>query len=343
MTLAALARVLDTLAPPGFLLLGTGQAQVFPEASVRRAFAERGIRYLHLFAPEPIYRVGMGGGRRRGGGGTAGQNPPGGVGIHFWLPVDPAKDAVVRLEILDADQRAVRTLTRRGSKDGEREDRVLDVGAGLQDFRWDMRWPGARSFDGMVLWNRSLSGPLAVPGTYTARLTVGDEVRETTFEIRPDPRTRATQADHVAQWEFLSVVVEKLDDIHRALQDVRDVRPALEEFEARMPDGDDIKPLRDELASIRDRMREAEETLHQTKSQSAQDPLNFPVRLNDKLAGLNRLSGGFGPTAQQRAVRDELFEKIEGPLGTLRTILDEEIAELDRAARAAGAPAIRRD
>ncbi|MGA0870376.1 MAG: glycosyl hydrolase, partial [Planctomycetota bacterium] len=298
---------------------------------------------VHLFAPEPTYRVGMGGGRRRSGASTAGQNPPGGVGFRYWLGAEPAKDAVVRLEILDADQRAVRTLTRRGSKDGAREDRVLDVAAGLQDFRWDMRWPGARAFDDMVLWNRSLSGPLAVPGTYTARLTVGEEVRETTFEIRPDPRTRATEADHVAQWEFLSGVVQKLDDIHRALQEVREVRPALEEFEARLPAGDDIQPLRDELASIRDRMRDAEETLYQTKSQSAQDPLNFPVRLNDKLAGLNRLSGGFGPTTQQQSVRDELFEKIEAPLGTLRAILDEEIAELDAKARAAGVPAIRRD
>ncbi len=298
---------------------------------------------VHLFAPEPTYRVGMGGGRRRSGASTAGQNPPGGVGFRYWLGAEPAKDAVVRLEILDADQRAVRTLTRRGSKDGASEDRVLDVAAGLQDFRWDMRWPGARAFDDMVLWNRSLSGPLAVPGTYTARLTVGEEVRETTFEIRPDPRTRATEADHVAQWEFLSGVVQKLDDIHRALQEVREVRPALEEFEARLPAGDDIQPLRDELASIRDRMRDAEETLYQTKSQSAQDPLNFPVRLNDKLAGLNRLSGGFGPTTQQQSVRDELFEKIEAPLGTLRAILDEEIAELDAKARAAGVPAIRRD
>lgn len=300
---------------------------------------------LHLFAPEPTYRVGMGGGRggRRRGASTAGQNPPGGVGISYWLPADAEKDAVVRLEILDADQRAVRTLTRRGGKEGDREDRVLDAKAGLQEFRWDMRWPGARAFDDMVLWNRSLSGPLAVPGTYTARLTVGDEVRETTFDILADPRTRATQADHVEQWEFLTAVVAKLDDVHRALQEVRDVRPALDEFEARLPKGDDIQPLRDELGSIRDRMREAEETLYQTKSKSGQDPLNFPIRLNDKLAGLNRLSGGFGPTAQQRAVREELFEKIAAPLGTLRAILDEEIAELDAKARAAGVPAIRRD
>jgi hypothetical protein len=195
----------------------------------------------------------------------------------------------------------------------------------------------------MVLWNRSLSGPLAVPGTYTARLTIGEEVRDVPFEIRPDPRTRATAADHAAQWEFLSGVVTKLDDVHKALQEVRDVRPALEEFEARLPKGDDIAPLRDELKSIRDRMRDAEETLYQTKSKSGQDPLNFPVRLSDKLAGLNRLSGGFGPTAPQRAVREELFEKIEAPLGTLRKILDEEIAELDAKARAAGVPAIRRD
>jgi hypothetical protein len=297
---------------------------------------------LHLFAVEPTYRVGMGGGRRRGGG-TAGQNPAGGVGIRYWMPSDPDKEATVRLEILDGDQRAVRTLTRRGGKEGERSDRVLEVGAGLQEFRWDMRWPGARSFDDMVLWNRSLSGPLAVPGTYTARLKIGEEVRDVPFEIRPDPRTRATAADHAAQWEFLSGVVTKLDDVHKALQEVRDVRPALEEFEARLPKGDDIAPLRDELKSIRDRMRDAEETLYQTKSKSGQDPLNFPVRLSDKLAGLNRLSGGFGPTAPQRAVREELFEKIEAPLGTLRKILDEEIAELDAKARAAGVPAIRRD
>ena len=50
-------------------------------------------------------------------------------------------------------------------------------------------------------------------------------------------------------------------------------------------------------------MREAEETLYQTKSKSGQDRLNFPIRLNDKLAGLNRLSGGFGPTAPRGGSR----------------------------------------
>jgi hypothetical protein len=93
--------------------------------------------------------------------------------------------------------------------------------------------------------------------------------------------------------------------------------------------------------AIRDGLRTAEEALYQTQSRSGQDPLNYPVRLNDKLAALNRLSGGFGPTRQQAAVRDELFAAIEGPLAAIRRALDEAIPELDARARAAGVPAIR--
>jgi photosystem II stability/assembly factor-like uncharacterized protein len=295
---------------------------------------------LHLFAPEPAYRVSMrgGGGGRRS---SAGQNPPGGVVLHYRLAEAVAGDQAFELEIRDPDGAVVRTFHGEGRSEGDRDSRRLETGAGLHRLVWDMRWPGARSFDGMVLWNRSLDGPLAVPGRYQARLRVGDLVREVGFEIRPDPRTRATLDDHRAQFAFLREVVQKLDEVHAALDEVRKVRPDLSRFEDRLPEAGEFDEFRTALGSIRAELKEAEESLYQTKSRSGQDPLNFPVRLNDKLAALNRLSGGFGPTRQQLEVRDELLAAIAGPLGTIRRLLDEAIPELDARARQAGVPTIR--
>jgi hypothetical protein len=75
------------------------------------------------------------------------------------------------------------------------------------------------------------------------------------------------------------------------------------------------------------RTTEIEETLYQTRSRSSQDPLNFPIRLNNKLAAVAGVAnqGDYRPTDQAVAVASELTAKIDAQLARLRDLEGNEL------------------
>ncbi|HNP07634.1 MAG TPA: hypothetical protein PKN99_08390, partial [Cyclobacteriaceae bacterium] len=87
--------------------------------------------------------------------------------------------------------------------------------------------------------------------------------------------------------------------------------------------------------NILDNMKGVEEELYQTKNRSGQDPLNFPVRLNNKIGALGREVNGndFKPTDQVKAVYNELSEKIEIQLTELNRIINEQLPEFNNLIR----------
>ncbi|MEM7354162.1 MAG: glycosyl hydrolase, partial [Acidobacteriota bacterium] len=276
---------------------------------------------IHLFTPRPTYRLAAGGGQREAV--SMGKNPPGGVVLHFLLAEEPAEDVEVALEILEVDGTAIRKFTRKpkpGAEDGEKPEddggedlRQLELEAGGNRFVWDMRYPGARKFPGMVLWNSRLAGPGAVPGTYKARLTVGEQTAETPFEVLPDPRSKATADDYRQQFDFLVAVRDKLSETHDEIGRIRDAKGQIEALAKRLGDDAEAEPLVTAGKELVEQLGEIEKALYQTQNRSRQDPLNFPIRLNDKLSGLSGLAafGDQRPTAQMEAVRVELSTAID--------------------------------
>ena len=77
-------------------------------------------------------------------------------------------------------------------------------------------------------------------------------------------------------------------------------------------------------------MQEIEETLYQTKNRSGQDPLNYPIRLNNKLAHLNSVvgNGDYPPTDQSVEVRKELTQQIDVQLARFKKLEQEEISKI---------------
>ena len=75
-----------------------------------------------------------------------------------------------------------------------------------------------------------------------------------------------------------------------------------------------------------------EETLYQTKSKSNQDPLNFPIRLNNKLAHLNSLTriGNYAPTQQAIDFKNEIVKEIDSELAKLHSIFNNDVKELNK-------------
>ncbi len=281
-----------------------------------------------------------------------GTNPPAGVVFHYLLADDPAPDRDLRLEILAADGSLIRTFTRQPEAGEEKDDdgdeqdeevddpRQLSADPGLNRFVWDLRYPRAERFPGLVLWNNELDGPRAIAGTYKARLALvpspaqeqqpGAWSAEVELEVLADPRVAAS-ADYEAQFRFHLGVRDKLSEMHREIRRLRQVRGQLEELEKRLAGREATAEVVAAANKLLERLQASEEVLYQTKNRSPQDPLNFPIRLNDKLAGLMGLAsmGEHRPTASMLAVRDQLTAAVDAELARLRALWAEDLPTLN--------------
>ena len=287
-----------------------------------------------LFQPKPTYRVD---GYRQAVTRGAGTNPEAGVVIHYRLAEAVPDSVDAALRILDRDGETIQTFT----PDDDRYE--LATEAGMNRAVWGRRYPDAARFDGMIFWGGGLSGPQATPGTYRARLVIGEDSLEVPFEIKLDPRSSATPADLQAQFEFLREVRDKVTEVNESVEQVRDLRAQIRSFLARLPDdaagADTVEAAGERLI---ERMTAVEEVLYETRSQSRQDPLNYGINLGNELSALGGTvaSGDFRPTDQAYAYRDEVMAEIEAELATLREILTTDVDAFNRLVREQALPVI---
>ncbi len=307
---------------------------------------------MHLFAPRTTMRLNARRAKEPRGNGT---NPHFGVVIRYQLNQEVPADAAFRLDIADASGRTIRSAVRKPAKKGGKppekagknhrgEDRrLLTSDLGLNQFVWDLRYEPAEKFEKMIVWAGSMTGPRALPGIYTAKLTVGKTVREVPFEIVGDPRSSATPEELREQFEFLLSTRDTLTETHRAIRRIRDFRTQFAGLKRACADLEKTEGLEQLLESTGNEMTAIEEALYQTKNRSRQDPLNFPIRLNDKLAGVmsSASTGDYPPTAQVKLVRKLLTDAIEQQLESLKTVWSERLPQINRLARELEIPAIR--
>ncbi|MBC5993416.1 WD40/YVTN/BNR-like repeat-containing protein [Pontibacter cellulosilyticus] len=281
---------------------------------------------FHLYKPLDAYKMDGG---SRGNSKTAGQNHPGGVMVHYYLPMAPDSATVVKMEIMDENGKLIRSYASNAKERNEK----LEVKKGMNRFVWDMRYPEASRFDGMIIWGGGTQGPKAIPGNYKAKLTVNKESQETTFAILPDPRTKANPEDLKAQFTFLMDVRDKLTETHDAIKDIRTMRGQLKTLTGNLKSqGSDYKAILESANAIEKKITKIEETLYQTKNSSGQDPLNFPIRLNNKLANLvgQVSTGDFRPTDQAYAFKKEVTAQIDAQLNELKKVKEQDVPALNK-------------
>ncbi|TNE57225.1 MAG: glycosyl hydrolase [Bacteroidetes bacterium] len=286
-----------------------------------------GSKDFHLFQPMPAYRMD---GRQARNLKTAGTNHPGGVLVHFYLQAAPGEKDTVQLSILNVAGDTVRTFSNQS-----KTDKLPELKAGGNRFVWNLRYAGAEKFDGLILWSSRLNGPRAVPGAYQVRLTVNGQSITQSFEVLADPRATIRQQDFQRQFDFVKACSDKLSDMHRAIKHIRMVRTQMTNLKKRLPEADNLKPLREQMGTLDSMMTAVEKTLYQTKNRSGQDPLNFPVQLNDKLGNLMEIAGNgdFPPTDQDMEVQKMLFGLIDAELEKWQSIRDTQLPELNRLIR----------
>ncbi len=288
----------------------------------------------HLFRPMDAYRVP---GFQSKNVKNRGQNHPGGVMVHYYLK-ELADTTEVALSFLDEQGEVIKTYS---NKAKEKRDQ-LKVEAGANRWIWNMNYPPAAKFKGMILWWASLSGPKALPGNYRVRLSVNGVEEEQPFAIIADPRSEATTADLQAQFDFISSNCDKITEAHQTIVQIRDIRKQMKNYTNRLPEETRFDTLRQAATAIDSVMTAVEENLYQTKNESPQDPLNFPIRLTNKLGHLNSLSrtGDYPPTAQAIAVRDELVIAIDAEINRFRQIVAQDLPAFNQLVRTLAVDAI---
>lgn len=262
---------------------------------------------------------------------TAGTNHPGGVSVHFQLPeIDTAKTAV-QLEFRTATGELVRSFS---TKAKEKKDRFT-VKQGGNTFTWNMRYPDAKSFEGMVLWWASTTGPRVLPGLYEVKLTVGEQADSAGFSILKDPRSPSSDQELQAQLRFLLGVRDKVSEAHQAILDIRDMRAQVNGYTGRLKKDDPaLKPIFNLAKDMDSTMTKVEEALYQTKNRSGQDPLNFPIRLTNKLGHLSALSAGdYPPTQQALEVQQELTAQIDRWLAQFKLVKEQQLPAFNKLVR----------
>lgn len=302
---------------------------------------------VHLYTPQDAYRLSAGG--RSDDPGDAGTNPHPGVTVFYSLREVPDESAELALEVFrDGDDEAIWQWTRKPlpSADDDEDDapapndppdtQLLSADAGLNRFVWDLRYPGMERFDDLIMWADMREGPLAVPGRYRVRLTVDTAVQESPFTVLPDPRTTSRAADYAAQFDFVMASRDLLSQTHAEIRRIRSLRGQLESLQARLAaDGEDPdapSALGLEIIALLETVTGIEEALYQTKNESRQDPLNYPVRLNNKLTSLMRTisTGDSRPTDQSLQVKRELSAAITTQLDALEDVWDQRLPALNR-------------
>ncbi|MFQ5629568.1 MAG: WD40/YVTN/BNR-like repeat-containing protein, partial [bacterium] len=291
---------------------------------------------MHLFEPRPSYR--MPGGRGfRGAPRNAGANPPNGVVLYYYLKEAPDSNKVA-LRIIEKDGAIIDTYKPKARNRGDR----IAMKAGMNRFAWDMRYTDAERFPKMIMWAGSITGPRAVPGEYQARLIVGDDSTTVPFEILKDPRASSSVEDLQAQFDFLIAIRDKLTETHEAIKQIRDVRGQVNAVTRRLKGVADADTIKKTGKALLAKMKNVEEALYQTKNQSRQDPLNFPIRLNNKLAAVAGVAsrGDYKPTDSMSAVRNDLTAKIDAQLDELRKVMATDLPAFNELVRNANIPAI---
>ena len=283
---------------------------------------------LFVYNVNDSYRMEGGGGRRRRSvkPANAGANPPNGVVINYWLK-DANDSSKVAISIYDKNNALIKTFT----KDAKEEGNKLEYAAGMNQFVWDMMYPPAEKIDGLILWNGNVEGPKVAPGKYTAKIKFDKDSVNFSFVIKGDPNYKMTEKDYDDQVGMLLKIRDKFSDVQKAIKQIRAIRTQINDFTSRvnLKNNKEVKQAAD---TINKQITTIEEALYQTKSKSGQDVLNFPIRLNDKIAGLYDVAAsGYNPPSKQVIeTYADLSAQADAQIAKLKKILSDDLVAFNK-------------
>jgi photosystem II stability/assembly factor-like uncharacterized protein len=284
-----------------------------------------GQKDAFLYTPGAAYRIQAGAGGERHPSKRTGLNPPAGAVIYFFLKDAPKADAEAKIEILDASGKVVRkyssaeytTLEEPPGPDDKKPEKQLKPEAGLNRFVWDLRYEEAHHVPGYYLWEYGggARGPVAVPGHYQVRLTVGAQSQTAAFDLKLDPRVQVSQADLEQQFNLLLQTRDELSRVYDTVNQIQDVRSQLSGLKRRLPENASTKTIVSAADDLEKKLVAVREDLVNLTISANEDSLAYPPQLDAKLAFL-AMDAATADSAPTEAEQHQ-FEKLKRQSGEL--------------------------
>jgi len=278
---------------------------------------------VFLYTPETAYRIQAGASGPRHTSKTTGQNPPAGAIIYYYLKDAPKADSEAKLEILDASGKVIRTyssaeyntLEEPPDPDDKKPEKQLKPEAGLNRFVWDLRYEEARRVPGYYLYEygSGARGPVAVPGNYQVRLTVGGQTQTASFEVKLDPRVKVSQEDLEAQLKLLLATRDELSRVYDTVNQIQDVRAQLAGLKRRLPESASAKNIVMAADDLEKKLVAIREDLINLEITANEDSLAYPPQLDAKLAYLAMDVGTADSAPTESEFRE--FDKLKRQSG----------------------------
>ena len=284
---------------------------------------------FHLFKPDKAYRMQQSGGWSKPNTKLVGENHPDGAIINYHIKMSKETDTV-SLEILETDGTLIQGYSNiaKENKLDPRATKPLKIKSGGNRLIWNMRYPGYTAFEGMVFYSSPNVGPKAVPGNYKIKMTYNGKVSEQVFTIVKDPRLPNSDEDYKKQFDFLIKVRNQVSRANDAITDIRKVKNDLDYLTEKTKENNKIQIL---IKDFRTNMDVIENNIHMTKNQSRQDPLNYGIRINNRLAFLMADSqrGDYPPTNQSMEFFLEITQKLNTEIDALNRLMEEYVTKIN--------------
>ena len=196
------------------------------------------------------------------------------------------------------------------------------MAAGMNRYTWDLNSTGVVTFPGMILWGATTNGPAVLPGNYTVRLTADGVTQSQSFAVLKHPLRPISDADLQFQWDLASRIRDKVNEANRAVIQIRRIKTDIAE---RIKDAPaEVRTAGEQLAKA---LSAVEEDIYQVRNQSGQDPLNFPIKTNNRLASLLRVavSGEGRPTGNVEPIFKDLVVELQAETDRLQKVLADQL------------------
>jgi photosystem II stability/assembly factor-like uncharacterized protein len=250
--------------------------------------------------------------------------------VTYYLKSQPKQ---LTIDFLDAKGQVVRSVNGNpprkpgenapgGDDDFPRGPQGAPMAAGMNRFTWDLNSTGVVTFPGMILWGATQNGPAVLPGSYQVRLTADGVTQTQSFQVLKHPLRPISDADLQFQFTLASRIRDKVNEANLAVIRIRRIKTDI---------ADRIKDAPAEVRAAGEQLTRAlatvEEDVYQVKNQSGQDPLNFPIKTNNRLASLLRVavSGEGRPTGNVEPIFNDLVAELKAETDRLEKAISDQL------------------
>jgi len=278
-----------------------------------------------------------------------GDNPPPGAIIDYYVKNAPQDE--ITLDILDAQGKVVRHLSSKEKKEGEQPpewpDRVARVktipaNEGMNRFAWDLRYDDPIQIPGAFYVGSGPKGPLALPGDYQVKLTVGGKSQTVPLHLAIDPRTKGAEAALQKQFALAVQVNDRTSQLHQAVNEIRDLRSQIKDLHTRFGGDQRLKPALDAADELEHKMSAVEQQLIQVNMKGSEANLAFPSMLNERFDVFSHSidAADTAPTKSQLDIFQMLNGQLDEQLKKWQQIKSEDVPKVSELIKQVNLPAL---